>query len=207
MPSSILKKVFLIAGLMALGLGAVYIKRQLVHDDLVVYSNNNGVTVLDTPIPISPLALQGRKGAFNKQDLLHKWSFMFFGYTHCPDVCPTTLTLLQQVDAALGATDKVQTLFVTLDPVRDDVTHISEFVSYFNKRFVGLSGAEQDIAALAKNLGVMFEKTPPTKDGYNINHTASIFLANPRGEIQALFSSQADVATIVAETRRLMAAD
>lgn len=208
MSNKILAKLFLIVGLIALGVGAIYLKRLFMSDDLLVYSNNNTITVFDDPIPIQNLDLQSNQGSFTRQDLLGKWSFIFFGYTHCPDVCPTTLTLLQQVNHGLqDYPEKVQMIFITLDPARDTVRKIGEYVAYFNKHFIGLSGGQPEIDKLVKTLGVLYEKELPQKDGYAINHTASVFIVNPKAQVQALLSSQAaSVAKIVTETRRLISA-
>ncbi|NOT69141.1 MAG: SCO family protein [Methylophilaceae bacterium] len=111
---------------------------------------------------------------------------LFFGYTHCPDVCPTTLSELAQAMKLLGKRNvETQVLFVTLDPERDTQQVLAKFVPFFNSRFIGLYGTSEQIAEAAKNFKVYFAKQEVTeKSGYSIDHSAGIYLFDKSGKIR-----------------------
>lgn len=111
---------------------------------------------------------------------------LFFGYTHCPDVCPTTLHELAQAMELLGPRDaEVQVLFVTLDPERDTQSVLAKFVPFFDNRFVGLYGTTEQIAEAAKSFKVYFVKQEVAeKNGYSIDHSAGIYLFDKSGKIR-----------------------
>lgn len=119
-------------------------------------------------------------------DYRGKIVLLFFGYVHCPDVCPTTLADIAQAMGMLGKeADKVQVLFVTVDPERDTRELLGEFVPAFDKRFVGLSGDMQATAQTAQAFGVKFAKQPG-KTGYNIDHSAGTYLVDGNGRVRLL---------------------
>lgn len=117
---------------------------------------------------------------------------VFFGFTHCPEVCPTSMYDLGIWMDELGADgDKLKPVFITLDPERDTTTILKEYVDAINPRMTAITGAPEAIAALAKDWGVFSKRVPiqaPIEDGaethYNIDHTASIFLIKPDGEFR-----------------------
>ncbi len=107
---------------------------------------------------------------------------LFFGYTHCPEVCPTTLADLAQVMRLLGKdASSVQVLFVTLDPERDTPAVLSKFVPSFDPSFVGLYGNAEATAQAAKAFGVNYEKHADKHGGYTLDHTDSTYLIGPDG--------------------------
>ena len=115
-------------------------------------------------------------------DFKGKVVVLFFGYTHCPEVCPTTLADLAQIMRLLGNdANRVQVLFVTLDPDRDRPELLMKFVSSFNPAFLGLYGDAQSTAQAAKSFGVNYIKQPGKHGGYTLDHTDGIFLLGPRG--------------------------
>ncbi len=152
------------------------------------------VTVLPEPREIPEFSLTDHRGqAFTKKDLEGKWSFLFFGYTHCPDVCPTALTTLNQVDKLLQESNwevRPQTVFVSVDPARDKVDDLAQYVSYFNPGFLGATGVEAQIHALSKPLGIAFWRAPAENStlDYLIDHSATILLVNPDNQLQALIT-------------------
>lgn len=111
---------------------------------------------------------------------------LFFGYTHCPDVCPTTMTDLKQVMKLLGTrADEVQVLFVTLDPARDSQEVLAQFVPSFDKRFIGLRGSEQETAATAAIFKIYAKKVEAQgKGGYVIDHSAGMYVFDKAGKIR-----------------------
>jgi len=110
---------------------------------------------------------------------------VFFGFTHCPDVCPTTLIEMADLMAKLGAdADRMTVLFVTVDPERDTPEIMRDYAEAFDKRIVGLTGTVEQVAAMAKAWGVYFKKVPTTGGDYTMDHTATVFLLNRKGGLQ-----------------------
>jgi protein SCO1/2 len=129
---------------------------------------------------------------FDLNKLSDKWSFLFFGYTSCPDICPITMTILDQLYLKLGtnmANADVQMIFVSVDPIRDNSEKLKAYVSYFNKDFFGLGGSIEQIKSLTGQIGISFIYEQADSDGnYLIGHTSSIFLIDPQGQMRAIFS-------------------
>ena len=117
-------------------------------------------------------------------DFRGKAVVLFFGYTHCPDVCVTTLADLAQAMQLLGSdADKVQVLFITVDPERDKPEMLMQYVPAFHPSFLGLYGDAQATAQAAKAFYVAYEKRP-TASGYNMDHTVGAFLVDPNGKVR-----------------------
>lgn len=118
-------------------------------------------------------------------DFKGKAVFVFFGYAHCPDICPITLTTLNNVMTELGDDSKdVQVLFVTVDPERDNQETLKNYVPFFNKSFIGLTGTPEEIKAVADSFGVYYTKEETgSEGGYFMGHTSSIYLIDPGGDI------------------------
>lgn len=111
---------------------------------------------------------------------------LFFGYTHCPDVCPTTMAELAQAMQQLGPdARRVQVLFVTVDPARDTPQVLSQYVQAFNPSFVGLRPDDAQLAKVAKDFRVYYAKVPgKTADDYTMNHTAASYVFDPSGQLR-----------------------
>ena len=110
-----------------------------------------------------------------------KWMVMYFGFTHCPDVCPTTLSKISNMMDLLGrAADRVQPLFITVDPQRDTVEVMRDYVAAIDKRLIGLTGPADAIAALAKGYGIISNRSGNGTD-YTIGHSAGVYLVDPEG--------------------------
>jgi protein SCO1/2 len=143
---------------------------------------------------LEDFALSDQQGqTYTLDNLRGQWSLIFFGYSYCPDICPMTLYLLNQVDALVNAgnpANPVEIVFVSVDPERDTSDRLKEYVEYFNPRFTGLTGARQQIDRLVNSLGVYYRKQE-SSDGktYLVDHSAGLFLINPAGKPQALFSA------------------
>jgi protein SCO1/2 len=123
-------------------------------------------------------------------DFRGKAVIVFFGYTHCPDVCPTTLAELAEMMKRLGPdADRVQVLFVTVDPERDTPSVLSQYVPFFDKRFLGLYGNADQLAATAKEFKVVYQKQPGTTPGtYTMDHSAGTYLYDPEGRLRVYVS-------------------
>ena len=119
-------------------------------------------------------------------DFKGKAVVVFFGYTHCPDVCPTTLSEMAAVMKQLGPdADRVQVLFVTLDPERDTPALLKQYVPAFEPRFIGLSGDQEATARVAKEFRVFYQKVPGKDAGsYTMDHTAASYVFDPQGRVR-----------------------
>ena len=159
------------------------------------------------PLQAFELVDQHRR-LFDLERLKGKWSFVFFGYTYCPDICPTTLSTLSGVVKQLqvdqqGMAD-IQVVFVTVDPKRDTPDTIRDYLKYFNEAFQGATGAQEDIDSLVRQFGAAYMKEPDTTAGqYMVNHTSSIFLVDPRARLLASFSPPHDPNTVVEQFRQI----
>ena len=136
--------------------------------------------------------------AFNNQQLLDKWSLVFFGYTSCPDVCPTTLQNLQFIyDDLTNIADNSQVLLVTVDPKRDTSEKLNQYINYFNPKFKALRGEHDVLFPFSRNLGMMYAITPKEEasvggdsESYWVDHSASLVLINPAGKVAAIFKPE-----------------
>lgn len=111
---------------------------------------------------------------------------LLFGYTSCPDICPTTLSQLNAVTEKLGdASDDVQVLFVTVDPERDTPERLREYIPYFNESFIGLSGTPEEIKKVADDYSIFYEKESRAENGnsYFMNHTQTVYLIDSEGQL------------------------
>jgi protein SCO1/2 len=141
-------------------------------------------------------------------DFRGKYVVLFFGYTYCPDVCPTTLSDIQQMLKELGAkrAEDVQVLMVTVDPERDTAQQLATYLHYFDPSFIGMTGDVADIQPVAKQFGIFFEKEDSTdKANYVVDHTAVVTIIDPKGYVREIFNygvSGADMASDVAYLMR-----
>ena len=136
------------------------------------------------------------------------YKLIYFGYTFCPDACPTELAVMAQALDQMGpAGQKVQPIFITIDPDRDTVQQLKTYVPLFDKRLVGLTGTPQQIAAVAKAYKVYYSKADqPGVDtkSYGMNHSSFVYLMDPNGKFLTVFSSDTDSDKMAAEIRRYM---
>jgi protein SCO1/2 len=143
---------------------------------------------------------------FTNTTLQGVWSFLFFGYTHCPDVCPTTLSVLNSVAQQLGSdASNVRFIFISVDPERDTPEHLARFVSYFNSDFIGVTGKPEAIEALTKQLGVLSMRVASGEnpDSYLMDHTAGVFLVDPDGKYHAVFMPPLTAEMLVTNFRKM----
>ncbi len=131
---------------------------------------------------------------------------VFFGYTHCPDVCPTMLAQLAQARRLLGAdAGRVQVLFVTLDPERDTPPLLERYVHAFDPAFVALTGTQQQIEVAARQFRVFFQKVPgPTPDSYTLDHSSGSFAFDPQGHVRLYLRDDARPDQIASDLKRLL---
>jgi protein SCO1/2 len=130
----------------------------------------------------------------------------FFGYTHCPDVCPTTLMDMTEWMKALGSdVDKLRFVFVTVDPERDTPTIMNDYVSAFSDKIVGISGDPDKVHAMVKDYKIFSRKVPSEGGDYSMDHTASVILLDKDGAMVGTIDRQEAKETAVAKLRRLVA--
>ncbi len=146
---------------------------------------------------IDDFELQNQFGEiFNNKNLEGKWTILFFGFINCPDICPTTLKLLKNIKADLTSKQSwgnKQVVFVTVDPVRDTQDKIAPYIGYFDKEFIGVRGDFSAISAFAKDISMPFVHEEKNEfGGYNVSHSASLVVMNPKGQLAAIFSAPHD---------------
>ena len=172
-------------------------------------------TVLEIPVPLPQFTLSDHNGQeFNQWSLARKWTFMFFGYTFCPDVCPTALVDLDDVYLDLAGKGEliekefkvnIQFIFVTVDPQRDTAEELKEYLEFFNENFIGLTGRSEAIDSLAGPMGVAYMRVPgEDEDGdYLVDHSASFLLIDPLGRLRATFAPPHDPKQIAEDFRNI----
>lgn len=151
---------------------------------------NNGAITYEEPKPIKDFELLAHTGApFTKEDLKGHWTLLFFGFTHCPDFCPTTLALLDSFYGQLDSDVREQTevVMVTVDPARDTPEVMADYVPRFNPDFVGVTGEFLPIKLLANQFHIGFQKSTGGGDHYHVEHGENIVLINPDGEYEGFF--------------------
>lgn len=139
-------------------------------------------------------------------DFRGKVVVMFFGYTQCPDVCPTTMTDMAEVRRRLGPDgDKVQVIFVTLDPDRDTPEVLKQYVPAFDPTFIALRGTRDETAAVAKDFKVFYQKVPgKTETSYTLDHTAGSYVFDREGRVRLFLRHAGGVDAIVADLQKLL---
>ncbi|MCE2984318.1 MAG: SCO family protein [Burkholderiales bacterium] len=138
-------------------------------------------------------------------DYQGKVVLIFFGFTQCPDVCPTTLAELSEVMKKLGSgADRVQVLFITVDPERDTQTVLGQYVPAFDPRFVGLTGSVEQIAAVAKDFKAFYQKVPTPNGSYTVDHFSGMYAFDATGRIRLFIRYRAPMDSVVADVKTLL---
>ncbi|MGI9323996.1 MAG: SCO family protein [Pseudomonadales bacterium] len=146
-----------------------------------------GVVLWPKPRELRPFALTTANGeVFDGEDLEGRWSFMFFGFTNCPDICPVTLSEMGQAERALIAEQpelaaQFQGVLITVDPQRDTAEALRNYVQAFSKSFVGVRGEHRALAEFAKDVNAAFARMPSEEGPYQIDHTGTLVIINPMG--------------------------
>lgn len=194
---------FIVVALLALVLGIIS-----ANLDLLSGSDNgsnsshpikNSIVRLDTATVLSPaklvpeFSLLDHKGQeFTKQTLQGKHSIVFFGFINCPDICPGTLQFLKSVKHKLTEAqqwDEFQVVFVSVDPARDTVANMADYMPYFDQEFIGVTGTTDSIDAFAKSVSMPYSLSEKDEHGhYNVDHSASMLLMNEEGNVKAIIT-------------------
>ena len=154
-----------------------------------------------------PFTLVDDTGAqVSEADLKGKSTVMYFGYTFCPEVCPTTLTDLAQWMQMIGQdADRLNYVFVTVDPERDTPKVMHDYVSAFDPRIRGLTGTSEQIAKVTKEYGVYYKRIPTSDGGYVMDHSAVLYMMDPNVRFVGVIPYQEDTAKAVAKLKKLAA--
>ena len=144
--------------------------------------------------------------AVTASDYRGKIVLLYFGYTHCPDICPTTLGTVSLALHQLGAdADKVRVLFVTVDPKRDTTAVLKQYVTAFGPQFVGLRGNDDELEGLAKRYRVAYSRDKPdTQGNYTVTHSSAIFIFDGEGKSRLLALSASKASAIAQDLKRLI---
>lgn len=165
-------------------------------------------TVLPLPRALPAFNLIDHAGMpFGPDRLAGHWTFLFFGFTHCPDVCPTTLTTLATAVHALDDLPPEQrphVVLVSVDPERDTSEILARYVTAFDPSFLGVTGEPGAIATFAEALGIAHAKVPLPEGGYTVDHTAAVLLLDPAGRLAAVFTPPHRGATIARDYRTIL---
>lgn len=134
-----------------------------------------------------------RSEPFTRNDLTGQWDVLFFGYTHCPDICPPTLDMLNRMVEKLEAEGQTapRVVFVSVDPERDTPERIAEYISYFNEDFVGATGSEEQLEGFARSVGVMSSRVEAeeSETDYLVDHSGALIVVDPDGHQHAVLST------------------
>jgi protein SCO1/2 len=147
-------------------------------------------TLIQSPEPDRNFTLTGSGGeAVSLHDFRGQAVLLYFGYTFCPDVCPATMVELARATELLDQdAQKTQVIMISVDPDRDTPEKLAEYVTYFDPSFIGVTGSEDEIAAVATQYGIFYEKHEGTVDsGYLIDHTASVVVVDPDGYLRLVY--------------------
>ena len=144
--------------------------------------------------------------SFSNQDLIGSWNMIFFGFTNCPDVCPLTLNILDQVTNELKKSSYVsRSIFISVDTKRDQPKKLKEYVEHFNHDMIGLTGNKEEIDNLTQSIGAIYAIADNSTDNYLVDHSAHIFVIAPDGKMIALFSTPHDAKIITSDFKIISA--
>ena len=169
----------------------------------------NGAFMFDTPRALPDFELTDHHGGrFAVEDLRGHWTLMFFGFTYCPDICPTTMAFLARFVGELEGLpegEDTRVVMVSVDPARDTPERLAEYVPYFHPEFTGVTGEFLDIHRFATALNTPFRKVPGEAGDYLVEHSANVVLINPRGDYHGFFKAPLDLAKMKVTYRSVRA--
>jgi protein SCO1/2 len=198
----------LLAAVAAFAIGIVFYSYQNSQNNPSSAENLQKATSLHSnPRELPKFSLTSHLNAdFSNQDLTGSWNMIFFGFTNCPDVCPLTLSILDQVAIELKNFKSIpRSIFISVDPKRDQPEILRQYVEHFNHDMVGLTGEKEQIDNLTQSVGAIYAIGDDTSENYLVDHSAHIFVTAPDGKLVALFSTPHD-AKIIANDFKLISA-
>ena len=196
-----------IAGLAMAGSGywTLWQSRNPSSDELMPAS----LTAFPERKPLAEFILvDDEKGVFDLKSLESRWSFIFFGFMYCPDICPTTLYDLSQLKremVAIGISESdIQFVFISVDPARDKAAQIQRYVQYFDPAFLGATGSIGQLTNLTRQLGAPFRAEPETSTNvYEVTHSSAIYLVDPAGHYAGIISPPFVASDVAAQFSQL----
>jgi protein SCO1/2 len=157
-----------------------------------------------------PALLKDNGEIFRIDDLSGQWHILFFGYTHCPDICPTTMGVLAQAKKTAAANNQAfpGVVFISVDPERDRVETLGQYVQYFDKDFIGVTGDPALVKALALQMSVVYLKMPAAAgsdaDDYLVDHSSALLLLDPQGRLKAFLNPPHNPSTILRDIQTVI---
>ena len=166
-----------------------------------------GIVLLPQARPLPPVSLTDQDGqAVALQSLTGKWSLVFFGYTFCPDICPTTLAQLRQLEGLLppATRERLQVVMVSVDPQRDTPAQLKQYLAFFDPAYRGLTGELADIQQLSGALGIPFIPGDTGREDYTVDHSGNLALIGPDGTQRGFVRAPLDVARLAERLPQLV---
>ncbi|MFT4560985.1 MAG: protein SCO1/2 [Gammaproteobacteria bacterium] len=200
---------YLVSGLVVAAAFAAGILFSIIRQNEIPSVDIPGLLSPNPPF-ISPFKLRTSTGSeFTEANFAHRWTLIFFGFTNCPDICPTTMSTLRQLYQQWGSDSDLkqdlQIVFVSVDPERDNDETLTNYVSYFDPSFVGVTGNEDELNSFAGQFGALFMKVNSAGiPGYAMDHSASVLLVAPSSHFVGLFSPPHEVGDIKARLKRMI---
>lgn len=151
---------------------------------------------LDNPRAIEPFSLQSESGEFTNQSLKGQWTFVLFGFLHCPDICPTSMAQLSTLTSM--PIENTQFVFVSVDPERDSLGQIGEYTRHFDESIMGVTGEHTQLTQFANDLGIQYKVTNDPDD-YTVAHSLTYSIIGPEGNLQGRFRPGFDSNVVVQE--------
>lgn len=163
------------------------------------------------PKPIEPFELIGDTGTrFANSNLQGQWDLVFFGFTHCPDICPSTLNMIRGIRKTLlpelGHSRLPAVTLISVDPERDDAASLQRYIEHFDPAFRAVTGTSEQLTQFARQLNIAFsiQGHVPGETNYNVDHFAGIFLINPEAQVHGIFTPPLDPAAIASDLKVLL---
>lgn len=180
------------------------------HSAVATVSEHNGIqhgTWINPAKPLPTFSLKKTTpGVLTPLDFKGHWTLLFFGFSHCPEICPTALSHLTQIARQLPEAH-LQNIFISVDPERDDLEQLKRYVAQFDPQLIGATGENSELNKLAQSMGTLFFKTIPDPnhpEDYFMDHGGAISLVNPEGQWAASFTPPHDINGIVNDLKQIM---
>ncbi|MCK7594669.1 SCO family protein [Pseudomarimonas salicorniae] len=201
----------ILAAALAAGLGLWLSQRTLAPDAATPRIEGlQGTLVYPQPRPVPAFALDGPDGAkVGSEQLAGRWNIVFVGFTHCPDICPTTLSTLGQATkpfADRAPAERPQVLFVSVDPERDSPETAAEYARFFGNDFLAATADHERLLPFTRSLGMVYMQTPVEGGDYTVDHSSSLAVIDPEGRLVAVMRPPLDPQKIAADLALLMQA-
>lgn len=190
----------LLAILVAIVIGVLVGQVALENKDNAAQLNEAGIILLPEAREIPAVVLSGSDGKEQlMNDLKGKWTLVFFGYTFCPDICPTTLSELRQIKQKLPKVtkDKLRIVMISVDPDRDTPEQLKEYMKFFDPEFIGYAGKMSDIQVLSSRMSIPFVPGDKSKEYYTVDHSGNLALLDPTGVQRGFIRAPLDIEKLV----------